>query len=260
MKRKIIFFDIDGTLLSEITWKVPESAIEAIHKAQKNGHIAVVNTGRTKAFVEKEILDIGFDAYVCGCGTKIIYHDEELFHQTIVEDKARRIIETLRKCKIDGVLEGDKQMYFDVRERIYSERWKKFYDKFCERTGSWEDAEISMDKLYVLTNENSDIVTFKKELSGDFDFIDRENGFWELVPCGISKASGIRMLAEKLGIAIEDTISIGDSNNDLAMLETTGISIAMGKHSAEIHDKVDFITKTVEEDGIYHALSHYGLI
>lgn len=260
MKRKIIFFDIDGTLLSEITGKIPASAVDAIHRAQKKGHLAVINTGRTWPLLEKQVQEVGFDAYICGCGTKIVYHNEVLFHQTVAADVIEKVIQALKKYKIDGILEGDKRLYLNEREKIFSEEWGKFYDRFHKIAGSFKEAEISMDKLFTLMNPESDLEGFQGELGTWFDFIDRDRGYYELVPKGLSKASGIRMLTEHLGMEMKDTISIGDSNNDLPMLTTTAISIAMGVHSEGIHDKVDFITKAVEEDGIYHALEHYQLL
>lgn len=260
MNRKMIFFDIDGTLLSEKTGKIPASAIEAIHLAQKKGHLAVINTGRTWLLLEKSLREIGFDGYICGCGTKIVYHDEVLFHQTVDRPIVKKVIEALEKYRIDGILEGDEKLYLNEKERILTKEWKVFYDRFCKNSGSFYDAEISMDKLYTLTNPESDLQGFQRELESWFDFIDRDNGYYELVPKGLSKASGIRRMAKHLGISMEDTISVGDSNNDLPMLEATAVSIAMGVHSEGIHDKVDFITKTVEEDGIYYALEHYGLL
>lgn len=260
MRKKIIFFDIDGTLLSEITGEIPVSAIDAIHRAQEKGHLAVINTGRTWPLLEKRVQEIGFDAYVCGCGTKIVYHGEVLFHQTVEDAMVGKMIAALRRCRIDGVLEGDKKLYLGKKEELYSESFADFYENYQKETDFWGSAETSFDKVYIRCNKSSDFSGFQKEFEGYFDFIDRERGDYELVPKGLSKASGIQMLVRHLGMEMEDTFSIGDSNNDLPMLETTAVSIAMGVHSSGIHDKVDYITKTVEEDGIFHALSHYGLI
>lgn len=61
-----LFFDIDGTILSEITHKIPESALEALHKAQENGHKTFINTGRTICSVPPMIKRISFDGFLCG--------------------------------------------------------------------------------------------------------------------------------------------------------------------------------------------------
>ena len=69
--RKILFFDIDGTLLSHRTLTIPESAKRAVRKAKENGHLIFINTGRTISVINKEIKDLGFDGYICGCGSYI---------------------------------------------------------------------------------------------------------------------------------------------------------------------------------------------
>ena len=69
--KKIAFFDIDGTLTSEIDGSLPKSAINAIRHARTFGHLMFINTGRCFQNVEPRFRRIGFDGYVCGCGTNI---------------------------------------------------------------------------------------------------------------------------------------------------------------------------------------------
>ena len=69
-----------------------------------------------------------------------------------------------------------------------------------------------------------------------------------------------KMLCEHLGISVEDTYAIGDSINDLEMLEFAGHSIAMGNASAVAKEKAEYVTTHIHEDGIYNALKHYALI
>ena len=76
MKKSVLFFDIDGTLLSEKTGKIPESAVQALHEAQRRGHMLFINTGRTKCSVPDEIRRYPFDGFLCGCGTGIYCHGE----------------------------------------------------------------------------------------------------------------------------------------------------------------------------------------
>ena len=78
MQHQLLFFDIDGTLLSNATHQIPESALSAIAAAQKNGHLVFINTGRTIRTMPSFLKTLGFDGYLCGCGTRIVYHDEIL--------------------------------------------------------------------------------------------------------------------------------------------------------------------------------------
>ena len=66
--KKIAFFDIDGTLTSEIDGSIPESAVYAIRAARANGNLMFINTGRCFQNVEQRFRDVGFDGFVCGCG------------------------------------------------------------------------------------------------------------------------------------------------------------------------------------------------
>ena len=80
--KKLLFFDIDGTLVDD-DGSIPASTIQAIASAQKAGHLTFINTGRTWGNVDPELRAIGFDGFICGCGTEIIYRNQVLFHQQV---------------------------------------------------------------------------------------------------------------------------------------------------------------------------------
>ena len=100
----------------------------------------------------------------------------------------------------------------------------------------------------------------KRDLSDILDFIEREHGFYELVPKGYSKATAIHYIAEHLNIAMEDTVAIGDSNNDLPMLKCAHTSIAMGNSSPQVLEMADYVTTDVDKDGIWNALKWLGVL
>ena len=74
------------------------------------------------------------------------------------------------------------------------------------------------------------------------------------------KEKGIRALCEAMGISVEETIAFGDGANDRKMLEMAGIGVAMGNALEEVKQSADYITDTVEEDGLAKALHHFCLI
>lgn len=264
MKPNMIFFDIDGTLLSEKTFTVPDSAKEAIRKTQDNGHLVFINTGRPILEIDDCIRELNFDGYVCGCGTYIEFKSKELFYRSLGVDLSKSVVKKLRECKIDAILEGKKGVYYDADEGIHSSEVLRIKERHTEigfYTGqTFDDAEIDFDKLVIWINETSDFDSFHKEFENTFEFIHRSEDFYELVPLGFSKASGIQYLMEHLDIPHENTYAIGDSTNDLSMLEYVKNSIAMGNSHPLLFDLVSFVTKDVEEDGIEHALKHYGII
>ena len=101
--RKILFFDIDGTLLSHRTLQIPESAKRAIRKAKEKGHLVFINTGRTISVVNKEIKELGFDGYICGCGSYIEVDGEVIYSNDI--DKSKYTAAVDKYWKLLGIKE-----------------------------------------------------------------------------------------------------------------------------------------------------------
>ena len=144
-----LIFDIDGTLLSDKTGKIPDSALEALAEAKKNGHLLFINTGRTVCALPKELYQFEFDGYLCGCGSYLLFHEEVLLESHIEEACGQKYIEQMRECGLDGVLEGTEDLYFPKKvsrfeklgagktlfwtigsgkEEVYRRRWI-LYDK-----------------------------------------------------------------------------------------------------------------------------------
>lgn len=270
-KQKIVFFDIDGTLIAPVTdFKIPDSAMEAIKELQKCGHLAVINTGRTASFMDSCIIEAGFDGFIYGCGTMISYHDEVLVHNSLSEKTMEELVKMLRECKIDGVLEGMERCYFDYNGIIRDPLFKKLSQAPSYLRGSFEDEGKSVDKLYIFCGSYSDFDSFHGFFKEEFQFIDRGGGFYEMVPHGFSKATGIHVLVERLKKeareknlslmpSMEETYAIGDSTNDIPMLRAASISIAMGNSMEEILTLTDYVTKRIEEGGIAYAIEKFIL-
>jgi hydroxymethylpyrimidine pyrophosphatase-like HAD family hydrolase len=72
--RKLLFFDIDKTLLTPYPWTVPDSAKQALKEARYNGHLLFINSGRTYTMIPEIIKEMGFDGYVCPNDQMLAYH------------------------------------------------------------------------------------------------------------------------------------------------------------------------------------------
>lgn len=262
MNRSIIFFDIDGTLLSETTHTIPQSTLNALRKAKNNNHLLFINTGRGISNIVPGIRKLDFDGYVCGCGTYIEYKSKEIFSKSFSNKETLEIIDDIREFKLDAILEGKSGIYFDevIFETEVKEIKKRNIDNNLCEVKSFSDKDICFDKLVIWTNNTSDFNGFFNKYKSVFEFIHRENNFYELVPVGYSKASGIEFLIKELNIDFNNTYAIGDSTNDLSMLNYVKNSIAMGNSNPKLFDKVSYITTDIEKDGIYNALQHYNLI
>ena len=263
--RKLLFFDIDGTILSEGEHRyIPDSAKLAIRSLQKNGHLCFINTGRSWSEIHNELTEIGFDGFVCGCGTYVSYHDEVLFSKELPQELADSIFTDLHSHNLEWLLEGQRAIYYSTIP--YTTKigvfHKEYHQLFPDRAEDYppETRGLQFDKFCIGVRPDSRLSDFMDKYNNQLTFIDRGSEFYEVVPTGCSKASGIQFLMDYFHTELQDTIAIGDSANDLPMLEFAGLSIAM-KHSDDIVLKtVDYVTDTVENDGIYKAMKHFHLI
>ena len=261
--RSIIFFDIDGTLVTEDERAIiPQSTRDAIRMTREKVNLTFINSGRTAFNINSRVKELGFDGYICGCGTYIEYGGEVIFSRTIEKKECRRIAQFLRECNVTPVYEHSEGYFFDDKAPItdgLKEFMEVFVDSGIDINGRVEDENFGFDKFVIWINENSDMEKFRGGIGKDFSIIDRGNGFYEMVPLGYSKATGIKMILDKLGIPMEKAYAIGDSMNDMPMLEAVPNSIAMGG-AERIYPYVSYITTPIEEDGIANALKHFDLI
>lgn len=260
--RKILFFDIDGTLISESSGEIPESTKTALKRAQENGHITIINTGRTRALIEQRLQDMGFDGYICGCGTYIEIGGKVLYYKTIDKNKYTDILNMLKDNEADVIIEGTENIYMDL-ETENPEKQNKI-KLFMDRgfpIKSLKSEDMSFDKFcFTLENEDKrdNIVEYLE--NEDFDYIDRGANFFEVVPKGHSKASGMQFLLDYFNLEKEDSYAFGDSYNDTAMFEYCPNGVLMANGKQDLSKIVSFITKDVDEDGIEYALQHFNIV
>ena len=263
MEQSALFFDIDGTILSGITGQIPQSALQALKKAGENGHLLFINTGRTWCNLPEEIKSAPFDGYLCGCGTYLLYHGKVLFAKYIELERGRWILKKMEECRIEGLCEAADDIY--VPEHITRfpelEHHKTAFKKHnLGVTCFLEKKDFIYDKIFAYTDDMSRSQEFWDYIAEDMEVIDREKGRYEIVPKGYSKATACDFILKRFGIPKERCYVFGDSSNALPMFEYAPHAIAMGKHSPVLEPYTEFLTRTVEEDGIAYALSHYGFV
>lgn len=264
MSKKVLFFDIDGTLFSEVTRTVPESTKKALKAAREKGHLVFVNTGRAYSELGeiKEMLGEPLvDGWLCGCGTYVEAKGKVLYHRTMPPEQAKMIREAVAECDMDGVLEGRDGCYVPSEVSRFEEGNRiRTGIGFAIRSMNWFKECGEFDKFCVIADEKSDRAGFFRRLGLDIDVIDRGDGFYECVPAGHSKATAIDVVLDHFGLDLKDAYVFGDSTNDLPMFEHVPNAVLMGKHDKELEPFASFTTKTVEKDGIWYAMEHLGLL
>ncbi len=261
MQQKIIFFDIDGTILSHRNYKISSSTSNAIRQARANGHLAFVNTGRTYSAIDPDIKEVGFDGYVCGCGTYISCNSSVLFHTALEPKICRDVIEDLRSYQINAVLEGSTAIYFDSRlQNKQLDLIRSMYASKMFQVLDWDSPDVSFDKFCIWIDSPKALQSFQQKYENQFEFIYRDHQFLEIIPRGYSKATGIEYLLNHYHIPQENAYALGDSANDFTMLSYVKHSIGMGNSEELIRNIVSYLTKDVDEGGVEHALRHFHII
>lgn len=276
MSRRIVFFDIDGTLWD---WNgdIPASTVEAIRKLRENGHIPIICSGRSKGHIrEPKLLDMGFDGIIAACGEHVEYNGTIIEEQYLDEDLVKKIITLSEECNVPIVLEGPKKQWISAHGFEQDDFVDRMYEVMGEDAvtlnGYTEDMRINKFAGDVL--KTSDYARFKKEIEKDLSFIEHEFVFevkeiaeekeiimvFEAVIPGTSKEKGILKLCEYLGVDVKDTYAIGDSANDIEMIKCVGTGIAMGNGSDSLKAVSDYVTDHIHQDGLYNALKHFDLI
>ncbi|MBR2806583.1 MAG: Cof-type HAD-IIB family hydrolase [Oscillospiraceae bacterium] len=259
--RKIIFFDIDGTLWDHNN-TIPDSTVRAFRELRKNGHLLFICTGRARGFVNHpDLLALGFDGIISACGTMIEYRDEIIYLHEIDKETAIKAVSSIKKHRLRPILEGKENLYMDYEEfrgDWYGEKVRRDLGgelpSITGNWGNWHICKISCDTT------GSDREACFEELKDDFDFIVHGPRVTEMVPKGFNKGTGVRKTCELLGINIEDTVCFGDGVNDLDMFRACRLSICMGSGSDVAKGIASYVTDPLFEDGVYNACRYFNLI
>lgn len=263
-KTKILFFDIDGTLLPMHSQTIPRSAIDALKKAQENGHYVFINSGRTMAMIPRQIRELSPDGYVCGCGTEIYMHGERLFSVSLSNAQGRELVQALRDCRIGFVLECPDRLLYDSGSLIpyngLSALKARFHTEDIAEFSRSQLETYTFCKCFLHLEPDSDREAFRSFCRGSYSIFVHRDDAWEITMESHSKATGMEFLLNRLGISREDSFAFGDSANDLPMLRYAGTSVAMGNAAPEILPACAWQTTHILEDGIANALKHFRLI
>lgn len=263
MNRKALFFDIDGTLLTDGKKELPKSAEEALKKAREAGHMVFINTGRSRILMQELEGRIEVDGYLCGCGTLIEVHGKKLMHHVLSAKLRRKIQDNIMHYGLDGILEGPGGIYVQKgQSRMPGVQRVKdlFLGSGVMFEANWAANTLIFDKFCVLKDEASDMDGFMKSLEHEIQFIDRGHNLYECVPVGFDKATAMEVILDYFQIPWEESYAFGDSANDLAMIKYACHSVVMEEHAEVLEPYAELITKRVEDDGIAYAFKMLKIV
>lgn len=274
MKTQFIFLDIDGTLVGPDA-RVPESAAQAIKKAQRSGHKVFLCTGRCKKEIYENLLSMGLDGIVGSAGAYVEVDGKVIFHQPMTKEMLKAPISYLLEEKIPYILETNEHVYFD---RLATEFAKEF-TSHCKQTGHpcdyrfWElgeplptgtdGSDYPVNKIIYLVPER-DNEPIKAKFRDGYTVVTTSvglpGGSGEISELQMNKGIGIQKVLEHYRGSFEDTISLGDGENDVSMLQSTRVRVAMGNACQHLKSIATYVTDDVTNDGLHNAFCHLGLL
>ena len=266
MAKGILFFDYDGTLVDEDAgiMKPTENTLHAIQQAKENGYLVILATGRTQAYLKK-MAEIPFDGYITTNGAYGIVGDQVLFNEIIPQDRIYQFIEYCKQHHIDYLLETQERSYYseEAQSEFFWERllFFDFDEKNFFNMKKTDIQELTVNKMFVMAGEHSELELLKKEFAAELEIIPLPWGcFADVNNIGMCKGYGVEKFYETLNIPRENTYAFGDGNNDYTMLERVGHGVAMKRHQPSLDEAAEYVTGSVEEDGVVQAMKHYGII
>lgn len=257
MERKLIFFDVDGTIYDEDK-KIPARTHEAIRQLKEKGHVLAIASGRAPFTLEHVMLDTGISNFVSFNGQYVVYDNEVIYKNPLNEEALASLERTAKH--------NDHPMVFFSAEEVVSN--VAHHNHIEESLGSIKIAHPRFEEGYFKNREIFQALLFQNEAEDAlYDGSDERLKFYrwhevsrDVVPSNGSKAEGMKKFAEKLGFSREDIIAVGDGNNDFEMIEWAGTGIVMGNGVEPLKEIADLVTDNVSEDGLYHAFVKLNMI
>lgn len=259
---KLVATDIDGTIF------IPEKEFTpAVKKCIKNlssqGVKVVLVTGRMNAAASKIAKDLGLNTPVVSYqGGLVVENDKTLYERYLTEDQTERILEWAKKENIHINLYNDDILYsetdcYEVQRycnNLHTEHTVKKFD---------EIKKDKINKLLAIDYSNPERISrYEKELQEifpDLYIVKSTPYFLEFSNPEASKKCAVEFLQNYWGLKKEEILTIGDQNNDIALLQAGGLKIAMGNATDELKAIADYVTDSVYEDGFVKAMERFCL-
>ncbi len=272
MSTKYIFLDIDGTLV-DFNCTMPKSCETALLAAQKNGHKLILSTGRFMGQIYPWLFEkLPFDGIISSSGAAVYYGGKRIYSKFFSRDDLVYLSDCFARagaysCRQLGThlvsTECDLEGIYDIFRRADIAA-----ESVASLMGDVEIADMnSLDNVEkVIYYDSKFELDRMRGLLGPaynidpFSFKDMPLTCGEVNLAEVNKAHGMADLMKIIGADICDTIAIGDAGNDITMIRTAGVGVAMGNATDEIKAVADLITDSIDRDGIYNAFVNLGII
>lgn len=253
MKKKYIFFDIDGTLTdSNPGGKILESTYRTLDRLRKNGHFVAIATGRAQ-WMAKEFAELsGIDNLVTDGGNGLTINGKVQYIKPLNFDDAIQVIDDCIKYHFPyAVSIGNENVLYSNQHEI--ENYPLHVQPVVDEHLDFHQVE-AIYKIFIYLSQEEE-----KKLNLDkLDYMRYVADQIIIEPT--EKYRGILEMVHLMGGKEEDIVVFGDGHNDYSMIRQASIGIAMGNASQELKDIATFVTKRNDDDGIEYACQYFGWI
>jgi Cof subfamily protein (haloacid dehalogenase superfamily) len=254
---KIIFFDIDGTLLDHDK-NLPESTKQAIKTLQDKGMYVAIATGRAPFMFKNLREELSINTFVSFNGQYVVFEDEVIYQNPLAPNQLESLLAVSEKNGHPLVFMNNQTMKASV----------KHHQSIETSLGSLDFPHPEEDKAFYKKHPVFQTLLFCDEKQEktyirnypELKFIRWHPVSTDILPANGSKAVGIQKLIKKLGFNLKDVYAFGDGLNDMEMIKTVGTGVVMGNAPDVLKQNADHITADVGEEGILKGLKHLALI
>lgn len=253
-----MFFDIDGTLVSFKSHTVPESARSAIARLREQGVKVFIATGRLMKHVAI-VNDIEVDGYITVNGGYCITSAGEVIFES-----------AFPRATVERVIDLSEQYGFDLNVMTHQDMYVSSMGERVQKIASMINIMPTVADVraiaatqpvvqmcpYISRELEQEIMPLLPDCVGS-RWIET---FMDLNVRGVDKSLGIQQVMNYYGLTMAEAMAFGDGGNDLPMVRDAAVGVAMGNACDELKAVADYITSSVDEDGVSRALEHFGLI
>jgi len=263
--RKLIALDLDGTLLNSQKTINPRTK-QVLAALQAAGHHLVIATGRSTRGSMRYYDELGLDTPMVNFNGAFVHNVRDAawgeYHFPLDREVALRVVEICERFQIGNILAEIRDEYY---LRQYDPDLIRFIGDGHEPLAIGPIHEVLPShptSLLIRPDHDTRMQELRDHLHNDHAGI-VEHRLWgapwnviEIVKIGVNKATGLQIIADKLGLGREDVIAFGDEDNDFEMIEWAGLGVAMANGNPKLQALADHVTASNDDDGIALVLEN----
>ena len=258
---KALFFDIDGTLVSFKTHRIPQSTVDALQQAKRNGVKVYISTGRPIMIINNlGQIDHLIDGYITTNGARCFVGDTTVCLHPISRSDVMEVVADADRNDYSVIVVGERHLVVyhptDVVRKVFVEGLGVTNLDFSTHLDDLAHEEVLQLTPFCSAQQEAQLMPRLHHCnSGRW-----HPAFTDITSGDADKGKGLHAMADYLGLDISQTMAFGDGGNDISIISEAGIGVAMGNAGDNVKAIADFVTSSVDEDGVRNALLHFGVI